>query len=299
MTLIAFILIFISVFLHVAWNMLSKGISPSLAFYSLMSFTASIIWLPFFIASDIQLTQLPPLFFLLAFGSIFGELIYMAGLAYAYKRSDVSLVYPVVRALPVMLIALITTIFGLGTPLNTWDYIGMLCITSGCLLMPLKALKDFSLKAYCSSIIGYILLGAVGTTLYTLFDSSALKILRASTQKAAVADTLGYLFLIELGLALGELLFVLFSPGEKAALKKSLQRPIFPIIAGICSSSAYGLILFAMNYVTNVSFLQAFRQISLPVGFVAGVIILHEKPYKTKLTGVAVIVAGLLIMCFF
>jgi drug/metabolite transporter (DMT)-like permease len=53
-----------------------------------------------------------------------------------------------------------------------------------------------------------------------------------------------------------------------------------------------------MGYVTNVSFLQAFRQISLPVGFLAGVMILHEKPYRTKVVGVAVIVAGLLVMIF-
>ena len=77
-----------------------------------------------------------------------------------------------------------------------------------------------------------------------------------------------------------------------------LKKPLYPIIAGICSSSAYGLVLFAMGYVTNVSFLQAFRQISLPVGFLAGVIILHEKPYRTKIAGVAIIVAGLLVMIF-
>ena len=298
MTLIAFLLIFVSVFLHVAWNMLSKGTTPSLAFYSLMSFTASVIWLPFFLASDIVLSQLPLEFFLLAAGSIAGEIIYMAGLAYGYKKSDISLVYPVVRALPVMMVALVTTVCGMGKKLELMDYIGMMLITCGCFLMPLKSLKGFSLKAYCSSVIAFILMGAVGTTMYTIFDSAAIKIIRDAAMKISVADTLGYLFLIEAGLALGELAVVSCSREEMACFKKLLHRPMYPIIAGVCSSSAYGLVLFAMGYVTNVSFLQAFRQISLPVGFLAGVVILHEQPYRTKIAGVAVIVAGLLVMIF-
>ena len=101
MTVVAFLLIFVSVFLHVTWNMLSKGTTPSPAFYSLMSFTAAAIWLPFFAVSDISLTQMQLNFYLLAAGSIAGEIIYMTGLAYGYKKSDISLVYPVVRALPV------------------------------------------------------------------------------------------------------------------------------------------------------------------------------------------------------
>ena len=299
MTLIAFFLIFISVFLHVAWNMLSKGTTPSLAFYSLLSFTASVIWLPFFVASDIHLAQLPLSFYLLAAGSVIGEIIYMTGLAYGYKKSDISLVYPVVRALPVMMVALVTTFFKLGREQLDWfDYAGMLLITGGCFLMPLKSLKGFSLKAYCSSVIVFILLGVLGTTMYTIFDSSAIKIIRDISGKISVADTLGYLFLIEFCMAWGELFCVRCSKEEWACFKELLKRPLYPVVAGVCSSSAYGLVLFAMGYVTNVSFLQAFRQISLPVGFIAGVTILHEKSYWTKVVGVAVIAAGLLVMIF-
>ena len=298
MTIVAFLLIFVSVFLHVAWNMLSKGTTPSLAFYSLMSFTAAVIWLPFFAVSDICLTQMPLSFYLLAAGSVAGEIIYMIGLAYGYKKSDISLVYPVVRALPVMMIALITTIFGLGRKLEMWNYVGMLLISCGCFLMPLTSLKNFSVKAYCSSVLVFILMGAAGTTMYTIFDSSAIKIVRDISMKISVADTLGYLFLIEAFMALGELAIVRCSREEWNCFKQLLRRPLYPIVAGVCSSSAYGLVLFAMGYVTNVSFLQAFRQISLPVGFIAGVAIFHEKPYPTKVAGVIIIVSGLLVMIF-
>jgi drug/metabolite transporter (DMT)-like permease len=49
-----------------------------------------------------------------------------------------------------------------------------------------------------------------------------------------------------------------------------------------------------MQYVTNVSFIQAFRQLSLPLGFLAGVLFLHEKSSATKITGLLLILAGLL-----
>ena len=45
-----------------------------------------------------------------------------------------------------------------------------------------------------------------------------------------------------------------------------------PSLASVFSSSAYGMILLAMPMVTNVSLVQAFRQISLPICAVAGVI---------------------------
>ena len=66
MTPAAFILVFLSVFLHVAWNFISKSVRPSLAFYMLMTGTSAILWLPFFLASDLRLAALPPVFFALS-----------------------------------------------------------------------------------------------------------------------------------------------------------------------------------------------------------------------------------------
>ena len=299
MSFIAFALIFVSVFLHVAWNMLSKGTKPSVTFYCLMSLTASCIWLPFFLMSDISFLRMPFPFLLLVAGSLLGEVFYMVGLACAYRRSDISLVYPVVRAMPVMMVAVVTTVCGLGKSLDFYDFAGMLLISAGCLLMPLRGLMNFSLKAYCSSVIGFILIGAAGTTMYTIFDSCALKIVREAAGNITVTDTLAYLFIIEFGQVISEIFFIVSSKRERTYFRHMFCRSVYPVLAGLCSSSAYALVLFAMGYVTNVSYLQAFRQISLPLGFFAGVLILHEKAYATKLAGVFIIAAGLLVMIFF
>ena len=50
-----------------------------------------------------------------------------------------------------------------------------------------------------------------------------------------------------------------------------------------------------MGFVTNVSFVQAFRQLSLPLGVFAGIVFLKESPAKPKLLGVALIVLGLIL----
>ena len=50
-----------------------------------------------------------------------------------------------------------------------------------------------------------------------------------------------------------------------------------------------------MPLVSNVSYVQAFRQMSLPLGVAAGVFILKERCPAPRLAGVAAIVAGLVI----
>ncbi len=297
MSLTAFGLIFLSVFLHVTWNFLSKKTNPSLAFYLLMSCTASVIWLPFFLLSDFpaRLGELPPLFWGLLGCSVVAEVAYMGGLAYAYRRSDISLVYPLVRALPVLLVALATLLLGLGKTPAPVALAGMVLITSGCIFMPLKHFADFRLSRFANGVIGFILLGAVGTTGYTLADSQAIGMLR-ELQFHGVADTLGLLYLIETGLALGMAVLVVLLPEERRAFGELFGRTPLPFLAGLCSSGAYALILFSMRFVSNVSYVQAFRQMSLPLGFLAGVVLLHEKSAVPKAVGLLLIVIGLLMV---
>ena len=295
MSVTAGILIFVSVFMHVAWNMLSKSTRPSTAFYLIMNFVGGIIWLPFFVESAHAFYGLVPLFYCLLAGSCLFEVIYMYGLAHGYKHGDISLIYPLVRALPVVMLAVITLVLGIGKPFDALTFAGMVLIAGGCFIMPFASFRNISFRSLNKLALLFILLGAVGTTGYTLCDSQALQFLTKDRMNLSNSCTLGYLFLIQMGLTLGEVPLVLFDREERNALKQFRGKAIiYPIIAGICSSGAYALILFAMQYVTNVSFIQAFRQLSLPLGFLAGVLFLHEKSSATKVTGLLLIVAGLL-----
>ena len=67
-------------------------------------------------------------------------------------------------------------------------------------------------------------------------------------------------------------------------------------MAGIFAALAYLLVLVAMNHVSNVSFVQAFQQLSLPVSAALGFVILKEKVTILRIISLALIMAGL-IMC--
>ena len=295
MTWMAFVLIFFSVFLHVAWNTISKSVNPSMAFYSIMTGTAALIWLPFLIFGRWNPFAMPWQFWLLMLFSVIGEVLYTLGLARAYGKGDISLVYPVARALPVLMVPAVTLTAGLGakTP-DLCALLGMVVITAGCLIMPLKRLADFSLKTYCSKVIGFILLAAAGTTMYTILDSIAVNLVREQTGRQSILDIFSMLCFVEGGLTLGELLVVAFDRRERRLLKVLAFKSVYPMVAGCCSSSAYALVLLAMGYVSNVSYLQAFRQMSLPVGFFAGLLILKEKGTMPKYLGMLLIFVGLL-----
>ena len=67
-------------------------------------------------------------------------------------------------------------------------------------------------------------------------------------------------------------------------------------LTGIGIYAAYTLVLVAMAFVSNVSYVVAFRQVSIPLGAVTGVLVLRDPPYLPKLVGVVIMFAGLLLV---
>jgi hypothetical protein len=64
-------------------------------------------------------------------------------------------------------------------------------------------------------------------------------------------------------------------------------------ITGVGIYLTYDMVLAAMNYVTNVSYVAAFCQLSNPVGALLGMVLLKEPRYFPKLIGVTIIFVGL------
>jgi len=298
MTLFAFALIFFSSFLHVSWNVISKKTQPSLAFYSIMAGAASLIWLPFFIYSCHSLSFMPLRFWLLLLGSVAAEVLYVGSLGYAYRRGDISFVYPSVRALPVLMIAFFAIVFHLGKVPSYWALGGMVMIFLGCLFMPLNTFREFKFSKYFNGVSAFIVLGALGTTGYTVFDSGALKIMRSSIHNCSTADTLMYLFFIEFGICITGSILCLCFASQRKIYHQLFLKSWYPVLAGICSSISYMLVLVSMRYVTNVSYIHAFRQMSLPLGFLVGILLLKEKSSKVKIIGLSGIVIGLIMVSF-
>ncbi|MBE6399592.1 MAG: hypothetical protein E7041_05565 [Lentisphaerae bacterium] len=294
----AFLLILLSVFLHAGWNFLSKANRPSKAFFVLANGTVALLTIPFVFIVPVAWGELGWKFWLLLAGSVAFEVIYAIGLAGAYKKQDISIAYPLARALPVLMVALVTLLFGLGAVPEWTAWTGFAVVALGCIILPQSSFGNLKWREFVKSVSGFILLAALGTTGYTVVD----KVATAQLMKVAAASKISelglYLFLMETGVALALLILVLFSGRERVELfRKNLKSPA-PYLCGLFSGAAYFLVLAAMGFVDNVSFLQAFRQMSLPVGVILGVVFLHEKLTLPKIIGTVMIVLGLILTVF-
>ena len=218
------------------------------------------------------------------------------GLFKAYAAADMSLAYPVARSLPVLLVAVVSAVIYPGRYPGFWGAAGLLVVCCGCLLMPLKNFADFNLKNYTGTAMRYILLAAIGTTGYTVIDAELARICTAPDGYNAMiaAYLLSFVINTELGITMGAL--TLLKREERRHFKElisSLHQLIYPVLTGVFSSIAYALVLAAMTMVTHLSFLQAFRQMSLPIGMLLGIIILKEPAHRPKLVGMFLIICGL------
>lgn len=297
MTLFAFILIVLSAGLHASWNLIAKRSTMSVAFYAVICMTAASFWLHTQLWTPVDVPGLPKLFFVYLLCSIFSDLCYCLGLVRAYRTMEMSTAYPMMRSLPLLLTAAVTSMAGWGAPLTPLALAGMAIVFVGCMMMPLKDFSSFKWKDYVSSKMFFVFVVACGTTGYTIFDSQAQQVLREACPDLA-KPVVSMTFYSTRGIFLSTLMgiAVLLFPGEKqnfAAFFK--ERNWRPFAAGAFASLTYILVLIAMNYVSNVSYVQVFRQLGLIFGLLGGILILKERPALPKFIGVALIITGLVI----
>ena len=67
-------------------------------------------------------------------------------------------------------------------------------------------------------------------------------------------------------------------------------------LTGIGMYAAYTLVLLSMAFVANVSYVAAFRQLSILLGAIFGVVILKEPRHVPKFVGVALMFLGLVLV---
>lgn len=310
MTLTAFLLIFISVFLHAGWNLLLKGHKPSLAFCLLISLSALLCMTPFYLLCPLATLGLSWKFWACLGGSIVGELFYVASLAHGYKYFDFSLFYPLARSLPVVMLAVGSFFLPLGRERpDALALVGMAIIFVGCLCMAGRTKSGDNANTPTRPLWQlwfWAVLGATGTCLYTGFDNGGTNLIEASESFALLTQKYGprlvkiylagsYFFLVEIGLVIGNGLIVLCNREERQAFREIFGKTWTPLVAGFFDALCYSLVLIAYTKATHASMVFAFRQLGLPVGFLAGVFFLHEKALPRKIVGLCCIVAGLLI----
>lgn len=299
MTITAILFITLSVFAHVGWNLISKRRQPSGTFFLIANTAALILLIPMFGYYRSLFVWVPAAVWALIALTGFFQTIYYLGLAGAYRHGDMSLAYPMLRAMPVLFITAISFALGRGHQISLFGLLGILMVALGCLLLPLKSFRHFNFRDYLALCCLLALVAAAGTTGYTLVDDEALRQLRTLFKPwmSYGGVTLFYVVLQTLSIEIWLFLYVLLFRAERSQWRYVWRKDrLHAAVAGIVLTFAYGLVLVSMAYVVNVSYVAAFRQFSIPLGAAAGMLLLKEPRYSPKLIGVGIVLGGLMLV---
>ncbi len=299
MTPTAISLITLSAFSHAFWNLLGKRRQPSVAFFLIANATAAVCLIPILIWNYQLVAQISwGVWGLIAATGVF-QAVYFGGLAGAYQRGDMSLAYPLARAVPVLLIVAVNFAIGRSYQIGAGGLVGMVLVAIGCIILPLPDFKQFRLEHYLTAVCLFAMIAALGTTGYTILDDLALRSLRALPQQNAGVGgtTLTYMALEALSITLMLSAVMVVRRQNRAALAQTwADHRLYAGTAGLIIAATYGLVLTSMAYVTNVSYVAAFRQLSIPIGAILGLTIQKEKGHLPKLVGIGVVFVGLILV---
>lgn len=300
MSLVAIILVVLSAFMHAGWNLLSKRQHPSAAFFLLASITGALLLSPTLVLyRGTVLHDIPPRVWTLVLITGFFMALYYVSLAGAYRAGDMSVAYPIARSSPVIVVTVVTLVLGRGDQISALCVTGIILVVSGCFLIPLRDFRDLRLRNYLKPICGLALLAAVGTSGYSIVDDEALRQLRTDAQVTIGNTQLALLYacLEALAASFWLSLFVILRRGGRSSLGQVLRtNKRHAVLAGVAMYLTYLIVLISLAFVSNVSYVVGFRQLSIPLGVVIGVLVLKEPPHAPKLAGVAVMFAGLILV---
>lgn len=292
MTASAVALILVSALLHAGWNLIGKRTAQTLRFYAWAMGFGMLIFSPLALLCWRDLVRLPAIFWGLLLLSGLFQTLYMTGLSRAYRAGNLNIVYPLARALPVLLVPVLVLLLYGESQLELRDSAGMLLIILGSLALPLARWRDWHWRDYCTPAIGWVLLAASSTAGYSLVDSIAIGLM---TEQGMSGFSAGSSFVVLQAVA--ALIWML--PTVALLMKESLRQlpdPGWTALAGIFIISTYLLILISMSMVSEVSYVVALRQVSIPLGVLIGVIWLRESMSLPRLQGLTLMCAGLLLV---
>lgn len=256
--------------LHAAWNLAlarrrDVPAATALAFcFAVLAFTpvAALRW-------EVALEALPYIVVSSAF-----ELAYLALLAAAYSRAELSVVYPVARGLaPVIVLVVGVAVLGVGS--STTETAGVPLVAAGVLLVR-------GLGGASSAGVGFGLAIAACIAGYTLADARGVD----------HADPIAYLVVVMAPASAAYVLAVL-RRGGPPRLRAELGWT--PLLVGVASFGAFGLVLFALQLASAAS-VSAVRETSVVIAVALAAPILGEQVGPRRLAGAALVVAGIAVL---
>jgi drug/metabolite transporter (DMT)-like permease len=196
------------------------------------------------------------------------ELAYIALLAAAYRRYELSLVYPIARGLaPVATLILAVAIVD-SSP-SAAEIAGVVVVASGVLLVR-------GARGGHGALLGVVIACAIGG--YTLIDRYGIR----------HAGAFSYALLIMLASA------VAYPPLVGLGRVRAAVAPR-TVLVGILSAAAYVLVLLALRRASAPA-VSAVRETSVVIAAVLAAVFLHERVGPARLAGAVLVAAGIALL---
>ncbi len=262
-------------FLHALWNAIIKLGASKMTSMFILTLVQGIL------GCAIALTRPLPSgevwLWLLASGVFHSA--YKLFLAFAYEQGDLSRVYPIARGTAPMIVLAISAAF-LADQIASWEYIGILVLGCGILLMARGAFASGESR----KLVPFALGSAMATAGYSLVDG-----LGARVSGDAVAYV-GWLFTLDA---------LFFTPccvllRGSAVLRADKRAWMMGSVAAMASYGAYAIAVWAMT-VAPIALVAAIRETSILFAVLIGWIVFHERMDKAKAISAVLIVGGVMI----
>ncbi len=295
----AIILLILSAVTHAGWNLLAKRQQPSASFFLVANMVGFVVLFPLLVIHRNNLFQFPPeVWALLIITGFFMSLYYWA-LAGAYKSGDMSIAYPIARSSPIIVVTIVTLLLRRTDQVSLQCILGIALVVGGCFLIPIQRFAEIRLRDYLNATCLFALVAAFGTAGYSMVDDEALRQLRNAfgDRLNTISITLTYACLEALSSSLWLAIFV----GSRHVGRLSFRQVMrvnkrAAVLTGIGIYGTYALVLISMAFARNVSYVVAFRQLSIPLGAGLGIMIMGEAPYRPKVVGVVIMFIGLILV---
>lgn len=284
-------LIIVSCFSHAQWNLLARrhrGCEP--VFFRRMLLLGIPVCAALGAVAISFSASLPPKALLCVLGSGLIAGLYFRFLALAYGAADFTTVYPVARALPVLVVAALDMLRGHYPTAIGWG--GLLLVVLGCALAPQESYRGFSLRRYAARDMIWMLLTAAAVVGFTMIDKIGSEAVTRGPGSAALYCAAFY----SLAGVSYLLLQAVFDRTPQDATPVGWRLPALSAVLGYGS---YWLVLWAFQLATHTAYLLALRQFSIVIGVVAAFGIFKERGLAVRLPATAAIVAGLVLLVFY
>jgi drug/metabolite transporter (DMT)-like permease len=279
MSSFALTLVLSAAVLHAGWNALVKGATDRAVAIAAVA-TMHGICGAVLIAISIARGE-PPAYaswVLIAISTLVHYLYYIL-MFQAYRLGDLSQVYPISRGMAPALVALGTYLI-IGEQLAPLGWAGLAAISAG---IGLIALQRGAAHADPRAVKVALLLGLT-IAAYSVADGIGVRI------SGSPIGYMGWLFLLEAPV----LIWILWNRRRSGGTVE-WRVYAFGLIGGLCSVTAYGLVLYAKT-IAPIGAVSAVRESSVVIAALIGLMFFDERPWLGRMMAAVVVAAGVILL---